>query len=182
MSMAIRALPATTTPAEARRAEPSQNTDQLAATMSKTSAATATQLARATSRECRTILGLFIVSAWSALQELANCLRQDEDRYVGHGRDVNASSDASDEVSMAREQQQHQRQHSKHSASSSPAKSMRCTRAKAASASTGTAAATATLGAAAAEGATSGHQLGGQPLMALLIGLLLLNFRLAAGK
>ncbi|XP_033156775.1 uncharacterized protein LOC117138654 isoform X2 [Drosophila mauritiana] len=188
MSMAIRALPATTTPAEARRAQPSQNINQLAATMSKTSAAT--QLARATSRECRTILGLFIVSAWSALQELANCLRQDEDRYVGHGRDVNASSAASDEVSMAREQQQHHSQHRKHSASSSPAKSMRCTRAKAAStgtaaasASTGIAAATATLGAAAAaaEGATSGHhQLGGQPLMALLIGLLLLNFRLAA--
>ncbi|XP_043641772.1 AF4/FMR2 family member lilli isoform X2 [Drosophila teissieri] len=180
MSMAIRALPATTTTpaAEARRGELSQNTNQLAATMSKTSAATATatQLARATSRECRTILGLFIVSAWSALQELANCLRQDEDRYAGHGRDVNALSAASDEVSMAREQQQ-QRQHHVPSATSSPTKSMRRTRA-AAAASTGNAAASTCNTAAAA--ATCGHQLGGQPLMALLIGLLLLNFRLAA--
>ncbi|XP_039227878.1 AF4/FMR2 family member lilli isoform X2 [Drosophila yakuba] len=192
MSMAIRALPATTTTpaAEARRGEPSQNTKQLAATMSKTSAATATatQLARATSRECRTILGLFIVSAWSALQELANCLRQDEDedRYAGHGRDVNALSAGSDEVSMAREQQQ---EHQIHSATSSPTKSMRRTRATtAAAASTGNtaaatcnaAASTAAAAAAAAAGATCGHQLGGQPLMALLIGLLLLNFRLAA--
>ncbi|XP_026835891.1 AF4/FMR2 family member 4 isoform X2 [Drosophila erecta] len=182
MSMAIRAPPATTTtPAEARRADLSQNTNQLAATMSKTSAAaaaaaTATKLARATSRECRTILGLFIVSAWSALQELANCLRQDEDRSSGHGRDVNASSGGSDEVSMAREQQQ-PRQHHVPTASSSPAESMRCTRA-AAAASTGTAAAAAAAAAGAA--ATSGHQLGGQPLMALLIGLLLLNFRPAA--
>ncbi|XP_039484106.1 AF4/FMR2 family member lilli isoform X2 [Drosophila santomea] len=199
MSMAIRALPATattttttTTPAaEARRGELSQNTNQLAATMSKTSAATATatQLARATSRECRTILGLFIVSAWSALQELANCLRQDEDedRCAGHGRDVNALSAGSDEVSMAREQQQ-QCQHHVPSATSSPSKSMRRTRAAAtaATAATGNAAAStcnataSTCNAAAGAAATCGHQLGGQPLMALLIGLLLLNFRLAS--
>ncbi|XP_017061879.1 uncharacterized protein LOC108101861 isoform X2 [Drosophila ficusphila] len=156
----IRALPASMS--EARTA------NQLAATMSKTSA-------RATSRECRTILGLFIVSAWSALQELVNCCWQDGDRCVFPGRDVNALPDGSDEVSMAREQhqqqqqkqqykqhkqqqqQQHQKQQPEHLASSSPIKSKRCTR------------------------ASSGHQLlVGQPLMALLIGLLLLNFRLAA--
>nr|XP_016940647.1 uncharacterized protein LOC108017937 isoform X3 [Drosophila suzukii] len=186
---AIRALPATPQP------------NQLAATMSKTSAATstsaataaaatATQLARATSHECRAALGLFIVSAWSVLQELANCYccwqdeDDDEDRYIGHGHDVNCSDE---EVSMAREQQQHRQQHQQHRqqhqqqqhehlASSSPMKSMRCTRATPAATAATSADTAATPGAA----ATSGHQLVGQPLMALLIGLLLLNFRLAA--
>ncbi|XP_070069474.1 uncharacterized protein Fs isoform X1 [Drosophila takahashii] len=184
MMTATRALPATPKP------------NQLGTTMSKTSAktaATSTQLARATSHECRTILSLFIVSAWSVLQELANCYccRQDddEDRRIGHGRDVNCSDE---EVSMAREQQQHQqqkqqhRQHQQqheHSASSSPMKSMRCTRATPAgpaATSTGTAATSADTAATPGAAATSGHQLVGQPLMALLIGLLLLNFRLAA--
>ncbi|XP_016972498.1 uncharacterized protein LOC108039863 isoform X2 [Drosophila rhopaloa] len=135
---AIRALPARSTTAEAR------TPNQLAATMSKTSAAT--QLARATSRECRTILSLFIVSAWSVLQELAR-----EQQQQHH------------------QQQQQQHQQHDHLASSSPMKSTRSTRAT----PKGTAA---TPGAA----ATSGHHLAGQPLMALLIGLLLLNFRLAA--
>ncbi|XP_052838417.1 uncharacterized protein LOC128253779 isoform X2 [Drosophila gunungcola] len=185
---AIRALPARSTAAEAR------TLSQLAAAMSKTSAATstsvataATQLARATSRECRTILSLFIVSAWSVLQELANC--------CCHGRDVNALPDCSDEVSMAREQQQHQQQHRQqqqqqqqqqhqqqheHLTSSSPMKSIRCTR----TTPRGTAATSADTAAtprAAAATTGAGHQLVGQPLMALLIGLLLLNFRLAAG-
>jgi len=57
-------------------------------------------------------------------------------------------------------------------------KSMRCTRATPAATAATSADTAATPGAA----ATSGHQLVGQPLMALLIGLLLLNFRLAAGK
>ncbi|XP_017069271.1 uncharacterized protein LOC108106593 isoform X2 [Drosophila eugracilis] len=192
----IRALPATkttpsTTTATTATSE-EQTPKQLAATMSKTSAAasTSTQLARATSHECRTILSLFIVSAWSFFQELANCCWQDEDRCLGHGRDVNASSDCSDEVSMAREQQQHhqqqyQQQH-EYLASSSPIKSMHCTRATPAATSTGTAATSADTAATpgavpAPAAATSGHQLlAGQPLMALLIGLLLLNFRLAA--
>ncbi|KAH8277663.1 hypothetical protein KR018_003290, partial [Drosophila ironensis] len=195
---AIRALPAAK--AEAR------TPNQLAATMSKTSAATATsetseaaaaaaQLATAISRKCRTILSLFIVIAWNFLQEslVANwcCwwlwLIEDDDR---HGRDVNGGQDCSDEVSMAREQQQqqqhqqqqqqhqpkpqqHQHQQQKqskheHSPSSSRMKSMRCTRAAP------------TAGAATS---TWGHQsqsLVGQPLMALLIGLLLLNMRPAA--
>jgi len=152
----------------------------------------APHLARATSHECRAALGLFIVSAWSVLQELANCYccwqdeDDDEDRYIGHGHDVNCSDE---EVSMAREQQQHRQQHQQHRqqhqqqqhehlASSSPMKSMRCTRATPAATAATSADTAATPGAA----ATSGHQLVGQPLMALLIGLLLLNFRLAAGK
>ncbi|XP_043947633.1 uncharacterized protein LOC108026767 isoform X2 [Drosophila biarmipes] len=193
---AIRALPATPDP------------NQLAATMSKTSAATsapapaatatataaAAQLARATSHECRAALGLFIVSAWSVLQELANCYccRQDgddgEDRCAGRGHDVNCPDE---EVSMAREQLQHrQQQHRQHQrqqqhehlASPSPLKSMRCTRATAAgpAATAATAATSADTAATPGAAATSGHQLVGQPLMALLIGLLLLNFRLAA--
>jgi len=60
-------------------------------------------------------------------------------------------------------------------------KSMRCTRATPA-ATPATAATSADTAATPGAAATSGHQLVGQPLMALLIGLLLLNFRLAAGK
>ncbi|EDV35740.1 uncharacterized protein Dana_GF12621, isoform A [Drosophila ananassae] len=209
---AIRALPAAK--AEAR------TPNQLAATMSKTSAAVATsdtseaatatqQLPTAISSECRTILSLFIVIAWNFLQEslVANCwwlwLIEDDDQY---GRDVNGGQDCSDEVSMAREHQQkhqhrqeqhqpsahqqHQKQQYKHehSSSSSPMKSMRCTTtvavpvpAEAPPAAT-SANTVATSGSPAAT-SSSGHQsqsLVGQPLMALLIGLLLLNMRLVS--
>lgn len=211
---AIRALPAAK--AEAR------TPNQLAATMSKTSAAVATsdtseaatatqQLPTAISSECRTILSLFIVIAWNFLQEslMANCwwlwLIEDDDQY---GRDVNGGQDCSDEVSMAREHQQkhqhrqeqhqpsahqqHQKQQYKHehSSSSSPMKSMRCTTtvavpvpAEAPPAAT-SANTVATSGSPAAT-SSSGHQsqsLVGQPLMALLIGLLLLNMRLVSGE
>ncbi|EDW08389.2 AF4/FMR2 family member lilli [Drosophila mojavensis] len=121
--------------------------NQLAATLSKTSAtaatvaaATATATATAAARECSTILSLFIVIIWMALQAMANCLRyarriivdHDDDRVgrddvaAGHDRDVNTHIlaharnthagnnndiiDANDEVSTAREQQQQQHQ------------------------------------------------------------------------
>ncbi|KAH8357308.1 hypothetical protein KR200_008947 [Drosophila serrata] len=181
--MGIRGLPATS--AEARTVA-----NQLTPAMSQTSAsATSTKVATsegtaaeqlataATSRECRTILSLFIVNAWSFLQELANCwCTLDDDHWASAAvprRDVNrrrrrTTNTADEEVSMAREhqhkrqqqqqhhqQQQQQQQQHEHLPGSSPVKSMRCTEA----------------------GATS---LAGQPLMALLIGLLLLDLRLAA--
>ncbi|XP_070135196.1 uncharacterized protein Fs isoform X1 [Drosophila bipectinata] len=219
---AIRALPATK--AEAR------TPNQLAATMSKTSAAVATsetsdtseaatatatkQLPSAINSECRTILSLFIVITWNFLQEslVANCwwlwLIEDDDQY---GRDVNGGQDCSDEVSMAREhqqknqnqQQQHRHRHRQeqhqpcqkqykheHSSSSSPMKSMRCTTTVAVAGATpaaatpsATAANTVATSVRPAATSTSGHQsqsLVGQPLMALLIGLLLLNMRLVS--
>ncbi|XP_015039014.2 uncharacterized protein Fs isoform X2 [Drosophila pseudoobscura] len=116
----IRALPVAS--AEARTPP-----NQLAATMSKTSAASesaATAVASTstttTSHKSRSILSLFIVIAWNSLQELASdgkddgCVRAAGD----HGRDVNAdrvrhrrtpgTRDPSDEVSMAREHHKQQ--------------------------------------------------------------------------
>ncbi|XP_033246700.1 uncharacterized protein LOC117187884 isoform X2 [Drosophila miranda] len=120
----IRALPVPVASAEARTPP-----NQLAATMSKTSAASesaATAVAVAststttTSHKSRSILSLFIVIAWNSLQELASdgnddgCVRAAGD----HGRDVNAdrvrhrrtpgTRDPSDEVSMAREHHKQQ--------------------------------------------------------------------------
>lgn len=194
MSMAILGLPATS--AEARTAanqltpamSPQTSAAAAAATFTKvatsegraaeTAAAAKQQLATATGRKCRTILSLFIVNAWSFLQELANCWWWlDDDHWAAHRRDVNAGQlrrrrttiATDEEVSMAREHQQQQqkqkpRQQHEHLPGSSPVKSMRCT------------------GAGATSTSTSTSTVAGQPLMALLIGLLLLDLRLAAGK
>uniref|UniRef100_B4MPU0 GK21539 n=1 Tax=Drosophila willistoni TaxID=7260 RepID=B4MPU0_DROWI len=180
--LTMRALPVPTT-TEAR------TPNQLAATLSKTSAAEAAKAAAVPSHKCRTILSLFIAIAWNIVQESANWFLQQAGRIDrlaipdDAGHDVNTAplrhrctriagtaDDANDKVSTAREQQQQQQQpqpqpHQQQLGNDYLASSSQpCTR------------------------TTSGpgqqhHQLqlhSGQPLMTLLIGLLLLNISLAA--